>query len=150
MSQIILMWFWWQLSDLHKYIYMLMTKEPNQSPTPPTWHNWVQVQVRLFKFNIWIYCDRCWWQVKVSDFMLVTIFGCWSPKSVINICHQHYSPTSITNIDEAPYPSSGYSHVTWLMLVTLWCWWLTVGDNFRLLATELRSWWHLLNVGAQR
>ena len=34
------------------------------------------------------------------------------------------------------------------MLVLLWCWWLEVGDNFRMLATELRSWWNLLEVGA--
>ena len=25
----------------------------------------------------WVRWDRCWWQVDVDDFMLVTIFGCW-------------------------------------------------------------------------
>ena len=37
-----------------------------------------------------------------------------------------------------------------VMLETLLCWWLKVGDNLRKLATELRSWWHLLKVGARR
>ena len=37
-----------------------------------------------------------------------------------------------------------------VMFVTLWCWWLTVCDNFRMLATELIFWWHLLDVGARR
>ena len=31
-----------------------------------------------------------------------------------------------------------------VMLVTSWCWWLTVNDNFRMLATELRSWYPTL------
>ena len=37
-----------------------------------------------------------------------------------------------------------------VMLVTLWCWWLTVDDNWRMLATDLRLLWHLLDVGARR
>ena len=37
-----------------------------------------------------------------------------------------------------------------VMLVTLRCWWLTVGENFTMLVTELRSWWHLLDVGVRR
>ena len=28
--------------------------------------------------------------------------------------------------------------------------WLEIGDNFSMLATELRSWWHLLDAGAKR
>ena len=29
-----------------------------------------------------------------------------------------------------------------VMLVTSWCWWLKVGDNFWMLVTEFRSWGH--------
>ena len=36
------------------------------------------------------------------------------------------------------------------MLVTSGCWLLYVGDNFRVLVTELRYWWHLLDVDARR
>jgi len=37
-----------------------------------------------------------------------------------------------------------------VMFVTLWCRWLTVGDNSRIWATESRSWWHFLDVFARR
>ena len=30
-----------------------------------------------------------------------------------------------------------------------WCWWLKVCDDFGMLATEFRCWWHLLNVDAR-
>ena len=36
-----------------------------------------------------------------------------------------------------------------VMLVTFWYWRLTAGDNFIMFATELRSWWHLVDVGDQ-
>ena len=36
-----------------------------------------------------------------------------------------------------------------VMLVTSRCWWLKVGDNFRMLMTDSRSWWHLLKVCAR-
>ena len=36
------------------------------------------------------------------------------------------------------------------MLVTSGCWWLYLGDNFWILVTEFRYWWHLLDVDAQR
>ena len=38
----------------------------------------------------------------------------------------------------------------WHVMSVTYSWWLTVGDNFRMLVTELRSWWHLLDVGARR
>ena len=41
------------------------------------------------------------------------------------------------------FRNSIYNWSATVMLVTLWCWWLTVGDNYRMWATELRSWWHL-------
>ena len=53
--------------------------------------------------------------------------------------------------DSSKWPEIfGPGKLATVMLVTLWCWWLTVGDNFRMLATELRYWRHLLDNGAQR
>ena len=36
-----------------------------------------------------------------------------------------------------------------VMLVTSWCCWLEIGGNFWILVSELRYWWHLLNLGAR-
>ena len=35
------------------------------------------------------------------------------------------------------------------MLVTRWCLWLKIGDNFVILMPDFRCWWYLLNVGAR-
>ena len=57
------------------------------------------------------------------------------------------SGTDLTGTDLSGTDLTGTATV---MLTTLWRWWLTVGDNFRMLTTELRSCWHLLDVGAWR
>ena len=42
--------------------------------------------------------------------------------------------------------SSGWDR----MMATSGCWWLYVCKNFRMLVTEFRHWWHLLDVGVLR
>ena len=60
--------------------------------------------------------------------------------------------TSVYGFALAPAKHLEMKQLIWMakvMLVTLWCWWLEVGDDFRMFATELRSWWHLLKLGAR-
>ena len=54
-------------------------------------------------------------------------------------------PCKVSSISLLTSLRYGYSHVGDIVV-----WWLTVGENFRMLTAELRSWWHLLDVGARR
>ena len=77
--------------------------------------------VPLFKINSFRECLRSIpWQKNWHQHRAVV--QNWPMKIAIFRLNRFY-PRSILNI-----------------LVTLWYWWLTVGDNFSMLATELRYW----------
>ena len=62
-------------------------------------------------------------------------------KEVMSMCYDWIQPKHVCFF--------GYLDVRTLMLMTSGSWWLYVGDNFRVLVTKFRYWWHLLDVGTK-
>ena len=82
---------------------------------------------------------KYWWQKFLSVFWVTKnnkIYRCRS--------------MSLKNAISESITKMGKIDVGDKWIIPRWCFWLYVGDNFWILMTEFRYWWHILDVGARR